>query len=201
MVHPVFKNKYDAGIFEEMADNMDGDIENYKDHIKILAKELMEHERRIKADIQDYHKKIDKNKKSIKTFTRIININDAVDISNTNLELLPYEIYRSITDRNLFQEIKNFDKRKLKGHSFYRSNSKVFINIELGYTKGYIPFVPAVKFTIVSAPNSKYRRGIFIHGKEYCYVKGALIIYLEQNGIKAYKSWTFKKLYDTCYSF
>ena len=199
MVHSIYTDKYDEGRMENMIDNMDGDIDNYKDHIKILAKELMEHERRIKADIQDYHKKIDKNKKSIKTFTRIININNAIDISNTKLELLPYELYRSITDKNLFHEIKNFDKQKLKGNAFYRSNCKDYS--ELGYRFKRVRFEPAVRFAIVDAPNSKFRRGIFIHGREEMYLKGALINYLEQNGIKGYKSWTFKKLYDTCYSF
>ncbi len=199
MIHPVFQ-KYDEGLMEEMIDNMDGDIDNYKDHIKALKKELWEKQEQIQSDIEMYIKKISDNKKSIKTFTRIININNAIDISNTQLELLPYEIYRSITDKNLFQEIKNFDKlMTLKGNAYFRSNCKDYS--ELGYRYKWSPFIPAVKFTIVSAPNSKFRRGIFIHGREEFYLKGALILYLEQNGIKGYKSWTFKKLYDTCYSF
>ncbi len=95
---------------------------------------------------------------------------------------------------------KNFDKlMTLKGNAYFRSNCKDYS--ELGYRYKWSPFIPAVKFTIVSAPNSKFRRGIFIHGREEFYLKGALILYLEQNGIKGYKSWTFKKLYDTCYSF
>ncbi len=118
MIHPVFQ-KYDEGLMEEMIDNMDGDIDNYKDHIKALKKELWEKQEQIQSDIEMYIKKISDNKKSIKTFTRIININNAIDISNTQLELLPYEIYRSITDKNLFQEIKNFNKRTLKGDNYY----------------------------------------------------------------------------------
>jgi hypothetical protein len=198
MIHPVFK-KYDEGLMEEMIDNMDGDIDNYKDHIKALKKELQEKQESIQKDIEMYLKNIADNRHSIKTFTRIININNAIDISNTKLELLPYELYRSITDKNLFHEIKNFDKRKLKGNAFYRSNCKDYS--ELGYRTNSVRFNPAVEFAIVSAPNSKTRRGIFIHGREEMYLKGALINYLEQNGIKGYKSWTFKKLYDTCYSF
>ena len=199
MVHSIYTDKYDEGRMENVIDNMDGDIDNFKDHIKALQKELYEKQEEIQKDIEMYLEKISNNRKSIKVFTRIININNAIDISNTQLELLPYETYRSITDKNLFHEIKNFDRRILKGHAYYKTNC--WDCSELGYAYDFFHFEPIVRFGIVCAPNSKFRRGIYIHGKEYAYVKGALIIYLEQNGIKGYKSWTFKKLYDTCYSF
>ena len=201
MTSPIFKKTYNRDMYNTSVDTVESRIENHKSNIKKYYNDLYESQQRIKKAIASEREDLAKYKKIKVALKNIIKINDAVNINNTQFDKLPYEIYRSITDRNLFQSIKDFDRRTLKGGHYYRSNCKDYSL--LGYRNYDLDkrFVPAVKFGIVNTHYSKTRRGIFIHGEEYGYTKGVLINYLKDNGVIAYKSWTFKKLYEACYSF
>lgn len=202
MAPNILDTPYDETKYNECIDAYSDNIQTSKDNIQSLANQIMEMKEKLKDQINAEHDNISNYRRLQKGMKRIININNAVNISNTHLDTLPYDIYRKIINKNLFKEIKNFNKRTLKGDNHY-------LYMKMGSQKCayekydlFKPFVPTVRFGTVYLPHSsKYRRGIFIHGEEYCYSKGALICYLEKNGIKGYPSWTFKKLYDKCYSF
>jgi len=184
-VAPVLKSAFDADKFDNAIQTCNDRKGNHKDKIHNLAKQLIAFEKQIKEQIQKEHDEIAFLTRTKYACKRIININNKLDISNTYLQNLPIEILQKIQMKNLCDDIKSF--KKFNPSRSYESNSRYWF---------YDRFIPPIKIT-----HNFRRRVIEIHGEEYVYNKGVLMNYLEQNGLKGYKSWTFKKLYDTCYSF
>ncbi len=188
-VAPLFKGTFDADKFDNTIHTCNDRKKDKQDKIKKLQKQLFEYQKQIAEQVEQEHAEIAFLTRTKYACKRIININNKLDISNTFLDKLPTDIFRKIQMKNLCDEIKSFitNNRKFQ----YR------LGIEYNYTfRKMESFTPPIKLT-----HNNYRRCILIHGNEYVYGKGVLMNYLEQNGIKGYKSWTFKKLYDKCYSF
>jgi hypothetical protein len=136
----------------------------------------------------------------------------------TYLDLLPLDLVEEIYKRKhkaemkeILKEITEFEKTTLNDYRYhirlpYQFHTHLYNNYRDFYQTSleqhlYPQSGLFVRFGRIECKVIGCRKCIFIHGKEYCYKKGSLITYLEQNGKKWYKSWTFKKLYDACYSF
>lgn len=188
-VAPVLKRPFDADKFDNAIESCNNKKKDRQKIINNLAKQLIDFEKHIKEQIQKEHDEIAFYTRTKHACKRIIKINNKLDFSNTYLEKLPIDIFRKIQMKNLCDELKTFITKNLKFQ--YR------LGIEYNHRfDKHDSFTPPIKLTC-----NNYHRIILIHGKEYAYQKGVLMNYLEQNGIKSYKSWTIKKLYDKCYSF
>lgn len=191
-VAPVLKRPFDADKFDNAIESCNNKKKDRQKIINNLAKQLIDFEKHIKEQIQKEHDEIAFYTRTKHACKRIIKINNKLDFSNTYLEKLPIDIFRKIQMKNLCDELKTFITKNLK----FQYRLGIEYNHRFGKHDNKYTNIPAI-LTI----DTSGRRCILIHGKEHVYKKGVLMNYLEQNGIKSYKSWTFKKLYQKCYSF